>query len=156
MFAASHCGWGAKSAAIDAITAELGLTADAVAFVDDDAMERAEVSFRLPDVLVLAPQDVAEAAGWPQFSPPVITDEARRRGDLYRQRQARQEEAEAFGGSRDEFLRHSGTEVTIAAAARPTCQGCMSCRSAPTSSTRPARPCPPKSSLACSAHLRIK
>ena len=70
-FAASQCGWGAKSAAIAAITAELGLTADAVAFVDDDAMERAEVSFRLPDVLVLAPQDMAEAAGWPQFRPPV-------------------------------------------------------------------------------------
>ncbi len=79
-------------------------------------MERAEVSFRLPDVLVLAPQDMAEATGWPQFSPPVITDEARRRGDLYRQRQARQEEARAFGGSRDEFLRYCGTEVRIAAA----------------------------------------
>ncbi len=115
-FAASHCGWGAKSAAISAIMAELGLTADAVAFVDDDALERAEVSFRLPDVLVLAPQDMAEAAGWPQFSPPVVTDEARRRGDLYRQRQARQEEAKAFGGSRDEFLRYCRTEVRIAAA----------------------------------------
>ena len=115
-FAASHCGWGVKSAAISAITAELGLTAEAVAFVDDDALERAEVSFRLPDVLVLAPQDMAEAAGWPQFSPPVITDEARRRADLYRQRQARREEAKAFGGSRDEFLRYSRTEVRIAAA----------------------------------------
>src|SRR5258705_12049000 len=66
--------------------AELGLTADSVAFVDDDPMERAEVSFSLPDVLVLAPDDMTAAAGWPQFSPAVVTDEARRRGELYRQR----------------------------------------------------------------------
>jgi FkbH-like protein len=112
-FAATQCGWGAKPAAIRAIMAELGLTADSVAFVDDDPMERAEVSFSLPDVLVLAPDDVMAAASWPQFSPAVVTDEARRRGELYRQRQVRQEEARAFGGSRDEFLRHSGTRVTI-------------------------------------------
>src|SRR6185437_8903834 len=115
-FAASQCGWGAKSIAVAAITAELGLTADAVAFVDDDAMERAEVSFNEPDVLVLAPEDAAEAASWPQFSPPVVTAEARRRGELYLQRRARQEEAKAFGGSHDEFLRYSQTQVTIAPA----------------------------------------
>jgi methoxymalonate biosynthesis protein len=112
-FAASQCGWGAKSAAIAAIRTELGLAADAVAFVDDDAMERAEVSFNLPDVLVLAPEEMPEAAGWPQFSPGVVTAEARRRGELYLQRRARQEEASAFGGSRDEFLRFSKTQVTI-------------------------------------------
>jgi methoxymalonate biosynthesis protein len=116
-FAAVVCGWGAKSAAIDAITAELGLTADEVAFVDDDALERAEVAFRLPDVLVLAPQDLPDAAGLPQFGAPASTEEARRRGDLYLQRRARLEEARAFGGSREDFLRHCGTRVTIAPAA---------------------------------------
>jgi FkbH-like protein len=115
-FAAVRCGWGTKSAAIEAIVAELGMPADAVAFVDDDALERAEVSFRLPDVLVLAPQDLPEAAGWPQFGPPAVTDEARRRGELYLQRRARQEEARAYGGSREDFLRYCGTRVTIASA----------------------------------------
>ncbi len=115
-FAAIECGWGAKSAAIRAITSELGMAADAVAFVDDDAMERAEVSFRLPEVLVLAPEDMTEAVGWPQFSPPVVTDEARRRGELYLQRRSRQEEARAFGGSPEEFLRYCQTRVTISPA----------------------------------------
>lgn len=112
-FASAQCGWGAKSAAVTAVLTELGLTAAEVAFVDDDAMERAEVSFRLPDVLVLDPRDVAEAPSWPQFSPPVITDEGRRRGELYLQRQARQEEARAFGGSVEEFLRQADTKVAI-------------------------------------------
>jgi len=115
-FAAIQCGWGSKPTAIEAIAAELGMTAHELAFVDDDALERAEVSFRLPQVLVLAPQDFPAAADWPQFSPPAVTDEARRRGELYLQRRSRQEEARAHGGSRDDFLRFCHTTVTIAAA----------------------------------------
>ncbi len=115
-FAAVQCGWGAKSSAIEAIMTELGLAAAEVAFVDDDALERAEVGYRLPEVLVLAPEDLTEAEGWPEFSPAEVTDEARRRGELYRQRRARQQEAQAFGGSRDEFLRYCQTRVTIAPA----------------------------------------
>lgn len=115
-FAAVRCGWAAKSAAIRSIVAELGLEPQEAAFVDDDAMERAEVSFTVPDVLVLEPADMADAASWPQFSPPVITEEARRRGELYLQRRARHEEAKAFGGSTAEFLRHSRTAVRIAEA----------------------------------------
>ena len=116
-FASVQCGWGAKSAAVNAVLTELGLTPAEVAFVDDDAMERAEVSFRLPDVLVLDPHDdLADVPNWPQFSPPVITEEGRRRGELYLQRQARQEEAKAFGGSVEEFLRQADTKVAIGVA----------------------------------------
>jgi methoxymalonate biosynthesis protein len=115
-FAAIECGWGTKSAAIEAIRADLSLAGDTIAFVDDDALERAEVSFQLPDVLVLAPQDLPEAAAWPLFGPPTVTDEARRRGELYLQRRARRDEARAYGGSREEFLRYCRTRMTIATA----------------------------------------
>jgi methoxymalonate biosynthesis protein len=112
-FAAAECGWGSKAAAIGRIAAELDLPADAIAFVDDDMIERAEVAAALPDVLVLTPEDAAEAASWPQFSPAVVTAEARRRGELYAERRRRQAAASAFGGSRDDFLRHVGTRITI-------------------------------------------
>jgi methoxymalonate biosynthesis protein len=112
-FAAAECGWGPKSEAIQRVIGELGLAPDAVAFVDDDALERAEVSFALPEVLVLSPEDACDAVGWPEFSPAVVTDEARRRGQMYAQRRRRQEEARAFGGSREEFLRYCGTRVII-------------------------------------------
>ncbi len=115
-FAAAECGWGSKAAAIGRIAAALDLTPDAIAFVDDDMVERAEVAAALPDVLVLTPEDAAEAADWPQFSPAVVTAEARRRGQLYAERRRRQAAATAFGGSRDEFLRHVGTRITIAMA----------------------------------------
>jgi methoxymalonate biosynthesis protein len=115
-FAAAECGWDRKSDSVQRIVADLGLATDAVAFVDDDLYERAEVSFRVPEALVLSPEDMADAVGWPEFSPPVVTAEARRRGEMYAERRLRQQEARAFAGSRDEFLRYCGTEVTIAPA----------------------------------------
>ncbi len=116
-FAAAECGWGRKSDAVLRITADLGLAPDAVAFVDDDLYERAEVSLAVPQALVLSPEDMADAAGWPEFSPATLTAEARRRGEMYAERRRREQEARAFAGSRDEFLRYCGTKVTIAPAA---------------------------------------
>ena len=112
-FAAAECGWDPKPAAIRRIIDDLNIGSDAVAFVDDEPIERAEVSAALPEVLVLSPEDASEAPSWPQFRPAVVTDEARRRGHLYAQRRRREEEARAFGGSRDEFLRRSGTALVI-------------------------------------------
>jgi methoxymalonate biosynthesis protein len=115
-FAAVECGWGSKADSIARIAATLSLAPDAIAFVDDDMLERAEVAAALPDVLVLAPDEAAQAPGWPEFSPAVITAEARRRSELYAQRRRRQAAAAEFGGSRDDFLRHVGTRITIAPA----------------------------------------
>jgi FkbH-like protein len=112
-FAAAECGWGDKSGAIARIAADLGIGVDTIAFVDDDMMERAQVAAALPQVLVLTPEDAAEAPAWPEFSPAVLTAEGRRRGELYAQRRVRQQEASQFGGSRDEFLRHADTVVRI-------------------------------------------
>ncbi len=112
-FAAAECGWGSKADAVARIAADLGLSPDAVAFVDDDMLDRAEVAASLPDVLVLSPEDAAGAAGWPQFSPPVVTAEGRRRGAMYAERRRRQAAAKAFAGTRDEFLRQAGTRVAI-------------------------------------------
>ncbi len=116
-FAAAECGWGRKSDAVARIAAELNIAVGALAFVDDDPYERAEVTFALPPVLALAPEDMADALGWPEFSPSVVTPEARRRGAMYAQRRRRLAAERSFGGSREEFLRSCGTLVTIAAAA---------------------------------------
>jgi methoxymalonate biosynthesis protein len=112
-FAAARCGWDSKAASVRAIAAELDLTTDTLAFVDDDMIERAEVAAALPEVLVLTPEDAVQAPQWPGFSPPVVTAEGRRRAEMYAARQRRQAEAEAFGGSREDFLRQAGTRATI-------------------------------------------
>jgi FkbH-like protein len=112
-FAAAECGWGRKSDAVRQIVADLSIGADAVAFVDDDLYERAEVSFAVPEALVLSPEDMTDAVGWPEFSPGPVTAEARRRGEMYAQRRLRLQEARSFAGSRDEFLGYCETEVVI-------------------------------------------
>jgi methoxymalonate biosynthesis protein len=115
-FAAVECGWGAKSGALARIATELAIGTDALAFVDDDPYERAEVAAQLPEVLVLAPSEVVEATGWPEFGAATVTDEARRRAEMYVARRHRQAAERAFGGSRGEFLASAGTQVTITAA----------------------------------------
>jgi FkbH-like protein len=115
-FAAVECGWGPKSDALERIAADLAIGTDALAFVDDDPYERAEVGSALPGVLVLAPDEVASAAGWPEFGAAAVTDEARRRSEMYAARRRRQAAEQAFGGSREEFLVSAGTQVTIGAA----------------------------------------
>jgi methoxymalonate biosynthesis protein len=115
-FAAAELGWDSKADAVGRIAASLDIAADAIAFVDDDMLERAEVAAALPEVLVLTPEDVTQAPDWPDFSPPVLTEEGRRRGEMYQARLRRQAEAASFGGSREEFLRHAGTRISIAPA----------------------------------------
>lgn len=116
-FVAAECGWDAKSDAIGRIADTLGIGTDAIAFVDDDPYERAEVSFARPEVMVLAPEEMTSAPGWPEFSPAVVTAEAARRSLLYLDRQRRQAAERDFGGSREEFLRWCQTEITIGPAA---------------------------------------
>jgi methoxymalonate biosynthesis protein len=115
-FVAAECGWGRKSESLARIAAGLDIAVDALAFVDDDPYERAEVGAALPGVRVLSPEDAAEAVDWPEFSPAEVTAEARRRAGLYQQRQHRMAAERSFGGSREEFLRACDTRVTIAAA----------------------------------------
>jgi methoxymalonate biosynthesis protein len=116
VFVAAECGWGRKSEALARIAAGLDISVDALAFVDDDPYERAEVGAALPGVRVLSPEDAAEAVGWPEFSPAEVTEEARRRARLYQQRHRRQQAGQAFTGSHEDFLRACQTEVTIAPA----------------------------------------
>jgi FkbH-like protein len=63
--------------------------------------------------MVLAPEEMTSAPGWPEFSPAVVTAEAARRSQLYLDRQRRQAAEREFGGSREEFLRWCQTEITI-------------------------------------------
>jgi len=132
-FAAAECGWGRKSDAVARIAAELNVAAGALAFVDDDPYERAEVTFALPPVLVLSPEDMADAVGWPEFSPSVVTPEGRRRG----------------GRSAGPGRSSCGPAARGSPSPRRRwrmCPGCTNCPSGPASSTRRAQTWPRMSS----------
>jgi FkbH-like protein len=112
-FVAGQLGWGHKSDAIRRVAAELGIDPAAIAFVDDDPFERAEVAALLPEVLVLAPAELYEQLDTARFRPPVVTEHGRRRLERYRQEQRRRQAEQSFDGDREDFLRRCRIRLAV-------------------------------------------
>ena len=101
---APQVGWEPKSAALRRIAEQLNIGLEALAFVDDSPFERAEVSYMLPQVLVLSPDELKAALESPAFSPATATNESARRAEMYREEETRREAESSFKGSRADFL----------------------------------------------------
>lgn len=112
-FVAAEFGWGRKSDAVRRIADSLDVGLDTVAFVDDDPVERAEVERALPEVVVLAPDELPDALGWPEFDPGPVTAAAASRAGSYRQRERRRSARSGFAGSEEDFLRWCGLRATV-------------------------------------------
>ena len=95
-FAASRINWRDKASNIVDIARELNLGIDSIVFLDDNPAERALVRQQLPDVLTVEmPADptyfARTLAELDVFESLELTDEDRRRGEMYRQSRARRE-----------------------------------------------------------------
>jgi methoxymalonate biosynthesis protein len=110
---AVQASWDDKSAAIGRISEELGIDPSAVALVDDNPFERAEVAALLPQVRVLAPEELPAVLDEPAFRPAVVTDDARARGARYRQERQRREASRVYASDREAFLHASGIRLVI-------------------------------------------
>ncbi|MEU0482184.1 HAD-IIIC family phosphatase [Streptosporangium sp. NPDC006013] len=104
-FVLPHISWSPKSGSIRRIAEELRFAHGAMAFVDDQAAERAEVAFHLPDVRCYSADQVAELAGLPEFSPETVTEDARRRREMYQAGFRRQAAKSGFTGPDERFIR---------------------------------------------------
>ncbi|WP_194815272.1 amino acid adenylation domain-containing protein [Nocardia sp. XZ_19_385] len=113
MFCSLQIGWGAKSAAVRQIAEHLNIGLDAIAFVDNDPVERAEVAAALPQVRCYAAEDLARLPELSEFNPAVITPDARDRRKRYRAEQIRRDSAASFEGSDTEFLAGLGLVMTV-------------------------------------------
>jgi FkbH-like protein len=117
-FLVPQINWNPKSSSVERIAGELSLGLDALAFIDDQEFERAEVSHALPQVMCL---DAAEAAFLPEreeFSPRFVTDESAKRREMYRSATLRNAAEEEFTGTNEEFLASLDMVFTIAPAGR--------------------------------------
>ncbi|MFI6093841.1 HAD-IIIC family phosphatase [Streptomyces sp. NPDC051218] len=97
--------WGRKSQAIEEIAERLNFAQTAVAFIDDLPTERAEVNFHAPDIRCYAADQATSLAGLPEFSPEVVTVDARRRREMYQASFRRDTEKETYDGPDEDFLR---------------------------------------------------
>jgi methoxymalonate biosynthesis protein len=97
--------WGPKSEAVTGIAADLSFALTAIAFIDDLPSERAEVSSRAPEVRCYDAGQVLSLPGLPEFSPAVVTIDARRRRQMYQASFRRDAERESYAGPDEDFLR---------------------------------------------------
>jgi FkbH-like protein len=104
LFSMVNVNWGPKSESVREIARTLNIGLDTVAFIDNDPVERAEVSAALPEVRVYSHDQAALLPDLPEFTPEVVTEEARGRAELYRVEQQRKESEAQFQGSDQEFL----------------------------------------------------
>jgi methoxymalonate biosynthesis protein len=112
-FQLPHIGWGPKSESIRRIAERLNFAPTTMAFIDDQPAERAEVSFHLPDVRCY-PADLASALpNLPEFSPRVVTIDARRRREMYQAAFERDAARESFTGPDVKFLHSLDLELRI-------------------------------------------
>ncbi|WP_410567488.1 HAD-IIIC family phosphatase [Amycolatopsis sp. cmx-4-61] len=116
MFCAVAVGWGAKSAAIRGIAADLNIGLDTVAFIDNDPVERAEVTAALPMVRCYAAERAGGLAALAEFRPEEVTDEARLRRRRYLAERDRAAAERVFPGSPAEFLTSLELTMTVRAA----------------------------------------
>lgn len=115
-FVLPHIGWGPKSESVRSIAERLNFSPRTVAFIDDLPSERAEVAYHLPDVRCYRAEQARDLLDLPEFSPPVVTVDARRRREMYRAGFERDRQRERFQGADEDFLRSLGLEMRIAEA----------------------------------------
>ena len=122
-FAAMEIGWNPKSESLRHIADRLAIGLEHMVFVDDNPVECEEVRRALPQVHVIAlpgqPERYVRALQREGlFDTVAISDEDRRRGELYRQR-AEAESARASAGSLEGFYRDLAMEISVAPIVRP-------------------------------------
>jgi FkbH-like protein len=116
LFLHPQINWQSKADSIAEVARRLDLSLDAFAFVDDQVFEREEVRWRLPEVRCFDAGEAARLPSLPAFQPAFATEESRRRRALYRSEMRREEEAERFTGSPQEFLASLAMVFTVAPA----------------------------------------
>ncbi|WP_181775245.1 HAD-IIIC family phosphatase [Amycolatopsis pittospori] len=110
--------WNPKSGSVERIAKSLNIGLDAIAFVDDQPFELAEVAHALPAVKTVDVAKLGETLASEEFRPKFVTDESKVRRDLYRAAAVRDRIEQDHEGTSEEFLSTLDMKFTIARAQR--------------------------------------
>lgn len=108
--------WNSKSSSVAEIQRKLNIGLDTIMFIDDQAFERDEVSFVLPEVETVDAADYLGLRSLPRLSPEVVTEDARRRRHMYLEDEIRSESELTYQGPREDFLKSLGMVFGISRA----------------------------------------
>jgi FkbH-like protein len=106
--------WGTKSASIEAIARSLNIGPDAIAFVDDQAFERDEVRFSMPDTLCIDAAHADRILDMNEMNPRFVTEDSRMRRKMYLADIERKTVEEAHQGTPEAFLASLDMRFAIA------------------------------------------
>jgi FkbH-like protein len=116
-FAAMRINWSDKTQNLREIAAELNIGIDAIAFLDDNPVERAQVRVDLPEMTVIElpadPSKYADAVrDSPVFERLTLSEEDRRRASFYASGRERANAEQSFE-SKEDFLRSLEQEAEV-------------------------------------------
>ena len=117
LFLVPKINWLPKSQNITAIAHELGISLDAMAFIDDDAFEREQVAHMLPAVMTIPASQAPELPSNPAFTPATASAEAAHRRQMYQAEMNRRSTEPQFA-SREDFLASCAMTLTLREMAR--------------------------------------
>lgn len=113
LFLHPQIGWANKSDSMRTIAERLGIGLNTLALVDDQAFERDEVRFHLPEITTIDAADIGSLLHLPALQPRFVTSESKLRRQMYRADFLRKQDEEEFAGSREAFLATLGTVMTV-------------------------------------------
>ncbi|KAA6447675.1 HAD-IIIC family phosphatase [Bacillus swezeyi] len=105
--------WNAKSVSLDNISKNLNINKDTLLFIDDQAFEREEVQNAHPDIICWEAERYQELIENPLLKPVFITEDAKRRRQMYLDAERRKKDEESFQGPSDEFLASLDMRFTV-------------------------------------------
>lgn len=105
--------WSSKSQGIRNIAKALNLGLDSFAFIDDQAFEREEVAFAIPEVTCIDCTELGTLLDRPEFQPRFITEDSRLRRRMYMSDIERNKAEQEFSGPQEEFLATLGMKFTL-------------------------------------------
>jgi len=108
--------WNSKAASIREIASSINISLDALAFVDDQAFEREEVAFSMPEVLCINTEDIRSVLDMPEMNPRFITEDSKKRRQMYICDIDRARAEKEFIGPSEEFLATLKMVLTISPA----------------------------------------
>ncbi len=108
--------WNSKASSIREVAKSINIGLDTIAFVDDQAFERDEVAFELPEVLCIDAIHAAQIVDLPAMNPRFITADSAARRSMYQADIERNKVEKDFIGPNEEFLATLNMVFTIKAA----------------------------------------
>ena len=109
-------GWNSKVSSIMNIARLINIGTDTMALIDDQAFEREEVKFSLPEVLCVDAKDVGRLLDMPEMNPGLVTEDSKMRRSMYLSDMSRLRSEQELEGSKEAFLASLRMVLTIFAA----------------------------------------